>query len=347
MILAALTLAYLMLVTVLHAQSNPTLRPIPAELSLRPGEIGRVEFVLENAQDVYGLDVRDAFDPAIVEVVDDDPDRDGVQMTPGALPQPDFVALATADNAAGTLRYIVTQVNPTPPATGSGVVFAVNFRARAAGQTAVTITQVEMADREGLLLAVTAGAGTIEVAGGAATGSPIRPNDTPAAGEMATAMATLPPAPTQAQSTTAPTTSSAVAPPATVAPVSTTREATVVVTSPTATAIAGPSTGAATQAITSVEVAAGTATTISTVVTTVDTPPDAAAADVLPPSTVGASTNTPVATPPAIIGQAVSLSDAPAPIEESSNTPVIGGAVVILALVAILSIGWLIRRGRS
>lgn len=354
MFLALMVLAYLLPVTPLRAQNIATLRPLPAELSLRPGETGRVEFILENARDVYGIDVRAAFDPAIVEVVDDDPDREGVQLTSGAFPQPDFVALAAADNVAGTLRYIVTQVNPTPPATGSGVVFAVTFRARAAGQTAVTITQVEMADRDGLLLVVTPGAGSVEVTSGAATGIAIRPNDTPSPELNDTATATLLTSPTAtlAQSTTAPGSSPTVRPTATANPASTTGAAATVI-SPAATANSGLTDGPATQAtIPSVEAATGTATINSTVPAAGDTPSAIAAATLSPSSTAVTSSNATATTPPAIIGQAETSSGdrpqvAPTTNNEAYNAPLIVGAVLILALAAILSVVWLRRRGRS
>ena len=67
----------------------------------------------------------------LVEVVDADPAREGVQFTPGTFPQPDFVARNVADNEAGTLRYVITQVHPTEPASGDGVLFTVQFRAQA------------------------------------------------------------------------------------------------------------------------------------------------------------------------------------------------------------------------
>ncbi|MBP6786060.1 MAG: hypothetical protein KA170_00625 [Candidatus Promineofilum sp.] len=142
-----------------------TIGPDPAALELTPGQVQTVEIVLENAQQVYGIDVRVSFDPARVEIIDADPAKQGTQLVPGAFPSPDFVALNTADNTAGTLRYVVTQVNPTPPATGSGIVFSFQLRARSAGQSDLALTLVEMSDRDGMLLAVTPASATIAVVG--------------------------------------------------------------------------------------------------------------------------------------------------------------------------------------
>lgn len=160
-------LLVLILVTPLQAQDVATIRPNPATMALVIGQVQAVEIVLENAQDVYGIDIRASFDPAKVEIIDADPTKHGTQVVTGAFPIPDFVALNSADNAAGTLRYVVTQVNPTPPATGSGVAFSFQLRARSAGQSALTLTLVEMSDRDGMLLAVTPESATIDVAGGA------------------------------------------------------------------------------------------------------------------------------------------------------------------------------------
>ena len=200
------------------------LRVEPESLSLAAGQMQTVAIVIQDAAEVYGIDVRAGFDPALVEIVDADPARDGVQMTPGAFPQPDFVALNAADNAAGALRYAVTQVNPTPPANGGGTVFTFQVRGRANGVSPLRVTLVEMANRSGELLPVTTRDGAITVTGGqppAPTGValtvPVEGGSPPAGAGGATAApkATVAPAPTAAPAGNTPPTSNA----ATVAPI--------------------------------------------------------------------------------------------------------------------------------
>ncbi len=190
-LLFILFVSVLLTVTPLEAQSVATVRPEPAQLELRPGETAALEIRLENARDLYGIDVRLAFDPALLEIIDADPNRDGIQLTPGAFPKPDLVALNAADNAAGTARYVITQLNPTPPATGSGVVFTVMVRALAAGRAELAVPLVEMSDRDGNLLAVNTGSATIEVRGNpaAATGIAIQPPSGESSGEAAATQA--------------------------------------------------------------------------------------------------------------------------------------------------------------
>ena len=123
------------------AQDQPAIvRSDPAVLEIAPGEMATLTVVLAGAQEVYGIDVRATFDPQLVEVVDADPAREGVQFKAGSFPQPDFLVRNEADNQAGTLHYAITQVNPTEPASGDGVLFTVQLRALAdSGEGAFTI----------------------------------------------------------------------------------------------------------------------------------------------------------------------------------------------------------------
>lgn len=186
-LLVLLLLSALFSAMPLQAQAVATLRPDPAQLELMPGETAALEIRLENARNLYGIDMRLAFDPAVLEIIDADPSQSGAQMAPGTFPTPDLIAFNAADNAAGTARYVVTQLNPTPPATGSGIVLTVQVRARAAGLTDLTIPLVEMSDRDGNLLAVNAASSSIEVRGdpAAATGIPLLPPNSGASGESA------------------------------------------------------------------------------------------------------------------------------------------------------------------
>ncbi len=132
-------------------------RTDPAVLEVGKGQIETLQILLVNAQNVYGIDLQASFDPAMVEVVDADAKQDGVQMFPGDFLKPDFVVRNTADNKTGTLHYAVTQLNPTPPANGEGVILSIQFLGKAAGvKTALTFVSVQIADRRGVKPPVTA-----------------------------------------------------------------------------------------------------------------------------------------------------------------------------------------------
>ena len=188
---------------------NAVVRSNPVQLEVNAGELATLTVVLADAQSVYGIDVSATFDPQLVEVVDADPARDGIQMTPGTFPKPDFVARNVADNQAGTLQYAITQVHPTEAVSGSGAVFSVQFRAKApSGQAPFTLTLVELTDRDGIALAVQPENGMIRVlpSGQAASFTPTPTVTVPAATPTSEPVATTaPPAPTSAPANSPPT----------------------------------------------------------------------------------------------------------------------------------------------
>ena len=138
-------------------EGKALVRTEPAVLEVGKGQIETLQILLVNAQNVYGIDLQAAFDPAVVEVVDADPEQSGVQMTPEPFLKPDFVVLNICNNETGSLRYVVTQLNPTPPANGEGAILSIQFLGKAIGiRTALTILSVQIADRRGVKLPVNA-----------------------------------------------------------------------------------------------------------------------------------------------------------------------------------------------
>jgi hypothetical protein len=192
------------------AQGETMFRVEPPEITVGLGQVETVKIVIENVKELYGGEVHLKFDPSVVEVVDADPSRDGIQITPGDFLKPDFVAVNKADNISGTIDYALTQLNPTPAASGSGVFMTVQFRGKALGKT----TKITA---KGNILAVIAGPQKVVAApftwvDGSVTvmeAKPLTPTPTPVATLTPTRAPTAPPA--------VPPTAS-VAPAATVAP---------------------------------------------------------------------------------------------------------------------------------
>jgi hypothetical protein len=183
------------------AQSNAaTVHPDPTKLEVGQGQVETLNIVIDNAQDVYGIDVRGKFDPNVIEIADADPSTDGVQMIPGDFIKPDFLVRNTADNKKGTFQYVITEVNPTPPAQGSGVVLSILIRGKALGkQSSFTIDFVQIADRHGKKLSVSSQNGSVVVV------TPKPPTATPTGNATPTlaATATITPAQTIAPTRTA------------------------------------------------------------------------------------------------------------------------------------------------
>ena len=329
------------------------LRVDPPALNLTAGQTQTVTIVLQDAAEVYGIDVRASFDPALVEIVDSDPARDGVQMAPGLFPQPDFVALNAADNSAGALRYVVTQVNPTSPATGGGAVFTFQVRGRANGVSPLRIDLVEMANRSGELLPVTTTGGAITVTGGqppAPTGVALTVPAEGALPEATAGAATVSPAPTVAPVDPAATVP--VAALATTAAASTTDPASGPSDppQPTLTIASGDTAPAATGAPVETDAVALAATppaepTAPAATDETTTNPDAAptvaavagaddtAADLAAPAVIGAGTD---ATAPDALAT---------PADDSPGGALLIGGVVVLVLLAAGVV--LARRGRA
>ncbi len=102
-----------------------------------------VDILAENAPLVYGADVRITFEPAMLEVVDADESRAGIQVTPGDFLDLDrsYVLQHNVDNAAGVIDYALALLNPAPAVQGSGLLAQVTFRGKVAGPTAISITE--------------------------------------------------------------------------------------------------------------------------------------------------------------------------------------------------------------
>jgi hypothetical protein len=128
----------------------------PVRLEVGAGQIGKLKIMLVNAKAVYGIDLQATFDPTVVEVVDADSKHKGIQMMSGVFLKPDFSVLNTADNKTGRLRYVVTQLNPTSPASGKGIVLLISFRGKAPGTSSkLTFTSAVITNRRGVKQPVT------------------------------------------------------------------------------------------------------------------------------------------------------------------------------------------------
>jgi hypothetical protein len=155
-------------VTALPAAVTVTFTPSSAVIS--NCETIPVEVWVNGVTGLYGADVRLAFDSTVLEVVDAYPSKPGIQVQDGDLLATDFVVSRDADNTAGTAKYVLTQINPTPPVNGSGVLFTILFRAKSpATASSLTFTRVQLADRSGGLIPST------RLNGAVTTGSPAAP----------------------------------------------------------------------------------------------------------------------------------------------------------------------------
>ncbi|MFN2130523.1 MAG: cohesin domain-containing protein [Anaerolineae bacterium] len=150
-VLCLLGLSLLMLsgFTWAAAQSQTVLRIVPQTLKIRVGEVATVDLTVEQVSDLFGAQVHLTFDPAVLEVVDADTSEEGIQIEPGTLPTPDFVVQNVANNQAGTIDYALTQLKPSEPRSGDGLLARVTFRGKKAASTQILLEQFMLADVEG------------------------------------------------------------------------------------------------------------------------------------------------------------------------------------------------------
>ena len=120
----------------------------PAHLEFgRPGLTDSVEIRIENVEDLYAADAVIAFDPHVLQVVDADPARTGLQITRGDFPASNAL-VNTANNEMGLITYSVFS---SQPVSGTGVFAQITFEGRAGGYSAIdVITQEAGITRTGL-----------------------------------------------------------------------------------------------------------------------------------------------------------------------------------------------------
>jgi hypothetical protein len=148
----ALTLALVLpglLVSVVAAQSQVTVKLVPSTSSIDRGQTVAVVLRAEGVRNLYGLQADLHFDPARLAAQDADPAAEGIQIAVGSFLKPDFVVVNEVDNETGTLRLAFTQMAPNQPVEGSGDLATINFEGTGNGEANLTWGQVILADADG------------------------------------------------------------------------------------------------------------------------------------------------------------------------------------------------------
>jgi len=166
--------------TVRAQNSSPLVRFTPATVQVIVGQTVDVTVEVADVQGLYGYDLSLTFDPAAVQVVDADPSLDGVQVSRGTLLDSGFIAINTADNAAGTVRFVMTQLNPSEAKNGTGALVIVRLRGKLAGtHSPLTVTNAQLARRDGTPISLTLTAGAVQVIQAAPANPPPTATPTP------------------------------------------------------------------------------------------------------------------------------------------------------------------------
>lgn len=133
----------------------------PATIAGPLGSTIDIDIYVENVVDLWAADVRIGFDTTALQVVDADPETDGVQIQPlDTFLSPDAVVRRGVEVKDGEpiIWYAATQVNDPPkdPVSGSGPLARITFRALRAGQFTLPITYHKIVLRTGIEIPSTA-----------------------------------------------------------------------------------------------------------------------------------------------------------------------------------------------
>jgi LysM repeat protein len=137
----------------------------PSAPQMEPGATQAIEIRIDNVADLTAADVQLQFDPAVLQVQDADPGKEGFQIQPGNFPAPDFVVSNVATNTTGLVQYAVVQVPPSQPVNGNGVLAVITFQAIAQGTSNLLFVRTELANSQAQPIPVVSQSGQIVVGG--------------------------------------------------------------------------------------------------------------------------------------------------------------------------------------
>ena len=160
--------------TTIWAQGAATVRPDPTSLEIGTEDTSTVGILVEDVTDLYGFEFEITFDPAVLEVVDANPDEEGVQIQSGDFLSPDWTLENTVDNDSGTIAYALCQMNPSPPQSGDGILATITWRGKAVGTSPIQLAHVLLGAAGGVEIPASAEDGQIVV-----TSDQASPADTP------------------------------------------------------------------------------------------------------------------------------------------------------------------------
>jgi hypothetical protein len=172
-----------LILCVLLARQTKAQALTPVPVSIQPPDaevaVGQTIDIAVEAREVralFAMDIELGFDPTVVQVVDVDPELDGVQVALGLFMDPGFVLVNKVDNTLGNVHLAMTQLNPSQPKSGGGPLIVLKFRGVKTGaNTPLTLASAVLSQDDGTVLPVTLTSGQLQVVAVPAPG----PTNTP------------------------------------------------------------------------------------------------------------------------------------------------------------------------
>jgi len=128
----------------------------PASQEVFPEDTATTDVLVENVDNLYGFEFHITFDETLVE---------GVQVQPGDFLSPDWILENTIDNDNGTIDYALSQLSPSEPVSGTGVLATITWRGKAVGTSPIHFTYVQLGAPGGISIPASTQDGEIMVEG--------------------------------------------------------------------------------------------------------------------------------------------------------------------------------------
>lgn len=154
----------------------------PSAAAVEAGNTVTVQVLVADVTDLMGCEVHLAYDPTYVDVVDANPDEQGVQVQLGPFLSPDFVVQNGTDPATGRIDVAFAVMAADSAVSGNGVVATITFQGKTAGTSPLTFVSVILADTDGHIIAVSTQDGQVAVGGSVGR---VAADPSPAAGILA------------------------------------------------------------------------------------------------------------------------------------------------------------------
>lgn len=119
-------------------------------VEIAPDAVVEVPIRVEDIEGLYAIDLEMTFDPQLLEAQDADPSAPGVQMGLGGFLDPGLLLFNSVDNESGEIRFVMSQVNPSEPKSGDGILLVVYFKGIKEGESPLTITNLQTSDQAGV-----------------------------------------------------------------------------------------------------------------------------------------------------------------------------------------------------
>ena len=167
-------IALLSVIILLGGQFSPASAQNSAQVGvfqayeIQPGARVEIPIEIRNVQDLYAVDLEIHFDPRILTFEDADPQMDGIQPALGTFLDAGMVLYNTVDPEAGIIRFVMTQVNPSEPKSGSGVLIVLYAVGAAEGESTLEVVRADLSTREGIAIPSELVENSVKVAANAA-----------------------------------------------------------------------------------------------------------------------------------------------------------------------------------